>query len=73
MCAGLDDTFHAKQTVQFYNALFAAKIPVELHIYAHGGHGGGIRDRKGIPMGTWQFRFEEWAQDMGLFGKKTPA
>jgi acetyl esterase/lipase len=34
--AGLDDAFHARQTVQFYDALFEAKIPVELHIYCHG-------------------------------------
>jgi hypothetical protein len=50
--AGLDDAFHARQSVEFYNALFAAKIPVELHIYRHGGHGGGISARKGIPFGT---------------------
>ena len=70
-CAGLDDSFHAKQTVQFYNALFAAKIPVELHIYAHGGHGGGIRPRNGIPFGTWPVRFQEWLADLGMV-KKAP-
>jgi acetyl esterase/lipase len=72
-CAGLDDTFHAKQTVQFYEALFKAKIPVELHIYAHGGHGGGIKPRKGIPFGTWHIRFEEWIKDMGLLKKSDAA
>lgn len=65
-CAGIDDTFHARQTVQFYSALFEAGIPVELHIYRHGGHGGGISPRRGIPFGTWQSRFIEWATDLGL-------
>lgn len=69
--AGVDDAFHARQTVEFYDALFKANIPVELHIYGHGGHGGGIGQRKGIPFGTWQLRFVEWAKDLGLMeGKK---
>ena len=64
--AGVDDAFHAKQTVEFYNAYFEAKVPAELHIYAHGGHGGGIRPRNGIPFGTWHQRFVEWATDLGM-------
>jgi hypothetical protein len=64
--AGVDDAFHARQTVEFYDAYFKAKIPAELHIYAHGGHGGGITARKGIPFGTWHNRFVEWVTDLGL-------
>ena len=61
--AGLGDASHAKRTVEFYDAYFQAKVPVELHIYARGGHGGGIGSRKGIPLGTWPVRFMEWAND----------
>lgn len=68
--AGVDDAFHARQTVQFYDALFEAKIPVELHIYGHGGHAGGIGARGGIPFGTWQNRFVEWAADLGVMPKQ---
>ena len=65
--AGIDDAFHARQTVEFHNALFEAKVPSELHIYAHGGHGGGIKPRNGtIPFGTWSQRFVEWATDIGV-------
>jgi acetyl esterase/lipase len=67
--AGLDDSPHARQTVDFYNALFNARIPVELHIYGHGGHGNGIKPRNGIPFGTWPQRFIEWATDLGLMKK----
>src|SRR5262249_34173654 len=67
--AGSDDQFHAKQTVEFYNALFSAGIPVELHIYSHGGHGGGVRPRDGIPFGTWHHRFQEWLADLGMLKK----
>jgi len=70
--AGVDDAFHARQSVEFYSAFFEAKIPSELHIYRHGGHGGGISPRKGIPFGTWHTRFEEWSKDLKLMEKATP-
>ena len=63
--AGKDDAFHAKQTVEFYTALFNAGIPAELHIYGHGGHGKAINSRDGIPFGTWHIRFKEWLADLG--------
>jgi endo-1,4-beta-xylanase len=61
--AGLGDASHAKRTVEFYDAYFQAKVSVELHIYARGGHGGGIGSRNGIPFGTWHQRFLDWAKD----------
>jgi endo-1,4-beta-xylanase len=64
--AGSDDAFHAKETVEFFNSLFNAGVQADLHIYAHGGHGGGIRSRNGIPFGTWQTRFQEWMADLGV-------
>lgn len=64
--AGLDDASHAKASVDFYNSLIAAKVPAELHIYAHGGHGGSIKPRNGIPFGTWHIRFQEWLVDLGM-------
>jgi acetyl esterase/lipase len=67
--AGSDDQFHARETVEFYNSLFRAGVPAELHIYAHGGHGGGIRPRNGIPFGTWHLRFQEWLVDLGMLKK----
>ncbi|MFN7928845.1 MAG: TIM barrel protein [Blastocatellia bacterium] len=64
--AGLDDAFHAKQTVEFHNSLFNAGVTSDLHIYARGGHGGGIKPRDGIPFGTWPQRFAEWMTDIGM-------
>jgi endo-1,4-beta-xylanase len=64
--AGKDDASHARQTVEFYNSLFKAGVPAELHIYAHGGHGKAINPRGGIPFGTWQVRFQEWLADLGM-------
>lgn len=67
--AGLDDASHARQTVEFYHSLFTAKVPVELHIYGHGGHANGIKPRGGIPFGTWHIRFQEWLADLGMLKK----
>jgi predicted esterase len=69
VCAGIDDASHAAFTTKFYDAYFTAKLPVELHIYGHGGHAGGISPRKGIPFGTWHLRFIEWAKDLGYMTK----
>lgn len=73
VCAGTGDVFHARQTVEFYNALFEVgrqqkpkPLNIELHIYGTGGHGGSITARNGIPFGTWPQRFVEWAADLKL-------
>ena len=71
--AGIDDQFHARQTVEFYNSLFKVDVPADLHIYAHGGHGGGIKPRDGIPFGTWHTRFQEWLADLGMLKVATGA
>jgi BD-FAE protein len=63
--AGVDDYFHSSETLDFTYAWLKAKIPVELHVYGHGGHGNGIKPRNGIPMGTWPNRFVEWVTDLG--------
>lgn len=70
--AGLDDAFHARQTVEYHNMLFKAGVQSDLHIYARGGHGGAISKRNGIPFGTWHVRFEEWLSDQGMLKAATP-
>lgn len=64
--AGVDDAFAAQRAVEFFNSLFKMKVPVELHIYGHGGHANGIKPRGGIPFGTWHIRFQEWLADLGM-------
>lgn len=73
VCAGTGDVFHARQTVEFYNALFEVgknmkpnALNLEMHIYGEGKHGGAISARKGIPFGTWHMRMIEWAVDLKL-------
>jgi acetyl esterase/lipase len=67
--AGKDDAFHARETVEFFSSLFKAGVPADLIIYSHGGHGGAISPRNGIPFGTWHIRFQEWLADLGMLKK----
>jgi dienelactone hydrolase len=67
--AGKDDAFHAKETVEFYMSLFNAQVQADLFIYGHGGHGGAISTRNGIPFGTWHIRYKEWLEDLGFLKK----
>jgi acetyl esterase/lipase len=46
--------------VAMYEALFAAKVPVEMHAFAIGGHGFGIRWAAGKPAAAWPDLFLEW-------------
>jgi endo-1,4-beta-xylanase len=70
MCAGSGDAVHAIWADEYLGAMLRAKLPnVEMHIYANGVHGNGLKDRAGAPMGTWQLRFVEWFRDLGFLGR----
>ncbi len=69
-CAGVGDKGHAVWADEYFAAMLKAGIPnLEMHIYANGGHGGGLTDRGGTPFGTWPMRFIDWARDLGFLGK----
>jgi acetyl esterase/lipase len=54
-----DDPVHVENAVAYFLALKAAKVPAELHIYAGGGHGYGLR-RTALPVTTWPSVVETW-------------
>jgi dienelactone hydrolase len=45
--------------ISIYTAWVTAKHVAELHIYAQGGHGFGLK-KQGLPTDTWTDRFIEW-------------
>jgi endo-1,4-beta-xylanase len=68
--AGQDDAGHAAPSLALASALLAAgAAQVEIHMYGHGGHANGMKDRNGIPFGTWQDRFVDWFRDLGFLGR----
>jgi acetyl esterase/lipase len=61
-----DDVVPVGNSVGFHAALRARKIPVELHLFANGGHGFGLRKAIGKPVGIWPELFVNWARSEGL-------
>jgi acetyl esterase/lipase len=61
-----DDTEAGPEhSVVMYSALKKAGVPAELHIYASGRHGFGVR-RKNGPAAMWAERCVEWLGSLGL-------
>ncbi len=69
-CAGSGDRGHAVWAAEYFSAMLQRGVPnLEMHIYGRGTHGGGLKYRDGIPLGTWQDRFMDWFRDLGFLGK----
>jgi endo-1,4-beta-xylanase len=72
---------HALWALDYFQAMLAKGVPnIELHVYGNGRHPGdalpdgsrmtgGLTDRGGIPLGTWQQRMMDWMRDLGFLGK----
>jgi acetyl esterase/lipase len=60
-----NDGVKSDNSVQMYLALRRAGVPAELHIYAAGGHGFGLRSSK-QPCSTWPERCAEWLRAQGF-------
>lgn len=61
-----DDTISdAEHSVMMYRAMKQAGVPVELHVYATGGHGFGVRKVE-HPCVTWTDRCVEWLRKHGM-------
>jgi acetyl esterase/lipase len=56
-----DDPVHVENATVYFLALKNVKVPAEMHIYAEGGHGYGLR-RTALPVTTWPQSVETWLQ-----------
>ena len=69
LAAASDDSLGlAPATVALYNQWLNARKSVELHMYAKGGHGFGMR-KQGLPTDHWIDRFGEWLEMQGFLKK----
>jgi acetyl esterase/lipase len=55
-----DDPVHIENSTTWFLALKNVKVPAELHIYAEGGHGYGLRPQARWPVTTWPKSVELW-------------
>jgi acetyl esterase/lipase len=60
-----DQTVPISASVDFYNALIAAGVPAELHIFRHGEHGSGM-GAGSAALDQWPVLLEQWLRDQGL-------
>lgn len=63
-----DGTVPVANTARLRDAMVAAGITVETHLFSHGGHGFGIRRQPGLPDGPWLPLFLNFAREQKLFG-----
>jgi acetyl esterase/lipase len=64
-----DDKVRAENSVLMFLALRKVGVPTELHVYAAGGHGFGLR-RGEQPRATWPQRCAEWLRAGGFLRTK---
>lgn len=65
-----DDLGLAADAVAIYERWRTSGLPVELHLYAQGGHGFGMR-AQGLPSDAWIERFFDWLSTSGLLGERS--
>ncbi len=54
-----DDPVHEENVLVYFQALKQLKVPAELHVYAEGGHGYGLRP-SALPVSRWPALVETW-------------
>jgi acetyl esterase/lipase len=55
----------------YFLQLKKAKVPAELHIYAEGGHGYGLR-RTALPVTTWPDTMQIWLRTIHVLVAPQP-
>jgi acetyl esterase/lipase len=60
-----DDWAHVENAVQYFMALKNAGVPTEMHLYAKGGHGYGLRKTE-LPVTGWPELVDVWLKTIGM-------
>ena len=64
-----DDPVHVENATTYFLQLKNAKVPAELHVYAEGGHGYGLR-RTALPVTSWPQTVETWLRTIKMLPAK---
>jgi acetyl esterase/lipase len=71
ICASDDPLLLAPASIDLYSAWLAQGKVVEIHLYAKGGHGFGMR-KQGLPSDHWIQRFYDWSLSEGIAVEQKP-
>ena len=63
-----DHVDNVNDSLAYYIALKKAGVPVEMHLYAQGGHAFGLRRTK-LPITEWPGLVERWLRTIGMVGE----
>jgi acetyl esterase/lipase len=63
-----DPVDDVENSLVYYAALKKSGVPVEMHLYAHGGHAFGLR-RTGSPITEWPDLVEKWLRTIGIISQ----
>ncbi len=64
-----DDPVHVENVLVYFEALKQAKVPAELHIFAEGGHGYGLRPTE-LPVTHWPALAATWLNSIHMLKPK---
>lgn len=64
-----DPVDDVENSLVYYRALQKAKVPVEMHLFARGGHAFGLRQTS-APITRWPELLEAWLGEMGFLGAR---
>lgn len=63
-----DNVDRVEDSLSYYIGLKKAGVPVEMHLYAHGGHAFGLR-RTALPVTAWPELLATWMSTTGMVPK----
>ena len=63
-----DDPVHVENVIEYFMQLKKAGVPAELHVYAKGGHGYGLRPTD-LPVTHWPELAVTWLKTIGVVSK----
>ena len=66
-----DDPVHVENSTVYYLALKNAQVPVEMHLFAAGGHGYGLRPTA-LPVTHWPDLAATWLHNIGMLPPVRP-
>ena len=64
-----DDLVHVENSLVYFEELKRAGVPVEMHLFTHGGHGYGLR-KTGMPISHWPALVETWLHTIDVLPAK---
>ena len=67
-----DDVDRVEDSLSYYVGLKRAGVPVEMHLYAQGGHAFGLR-RTQLPVTAWPHLVQTWLETTGMVSREAEA